>query len=174
MKNRFFIILSLIFILFTNSSCGGNEYVLNEETFFLVMTNMQYYPEQYVDKPIEYDCFTYDLTDTDGNVYRCGVRKCSAGYGCKCGKDTVIGFILDYGGEIPEPKNQSEDTPDKTWVHIKGTVASAEKTKIKVYAYGEDGEIDYSTVENIEFLSFKVEALTAISDYSGLNYYVTK
>lgn len=174
MKKSFLIILSLIFILFTNSSCGRNEYVLNEETFFLVMTNMQYYPEQYVDKPVEYVCFTYDLTDTDGNVYRCGVRKCSSGYGCKCGKDTIIGFILDYDGDIPEPKNQSEETPDKTWVHLVGTVASEQKKKIKIYAYGADGEVDFSTIETIEFLSFKVETLTLISDYSGLNYYVTK
>lgn len=174
MKKIFSIILSLILILFMTLSCGVDEYILNERTFFLVMTNMQYYPEQYLQKPIEYDCFTYDLTDTDGRVYRCGVRKCSSGYGCNCGKDTVIGFILDYGEEIPEPKNQSEDTPDKTWIHVSGTIASAEKTKIKIYSYNADGEVDYSTIETIEFLSFKVETLTKISDYSDLNYYVTK
>lgn len=155
-------------------SCGKtNEYVLSEQTFFLVMTNIQYYPEQYVGADIEYDCFTYELTDTDGNSYICGVRKCSAGYGCTCGKDTIIGFLLNYDGEIPEPKNQSEDGNDKTWVHLKGKLASAEKRSVRIYAY--DGEeIDYDTIETITFLSFDVETIDLIDDYSSLHYYVTK
>lgn len=174
MKKEFLKILSLILIAFTFSSCSDEKYKLNEETFFLVMTNIQYYPEQYIGKNIEYDCFTYDLKDVDGNVYRCGVRKCSSGYGCKCGKDTVIGFILDYGGEIPAPKNQSEDTIEKTWVHLSGTLKSADKTKITVYAYDADGNEDKSKTEIIEFLRFEAKSLDVIEDYSSLNYYVTK
>lgn len=174
MKKRLFSLLSAIFALFMFSSCGDKGYVLNEETFFLVMTNMQYYAEQYVGKPIEYDCFTYDLTDINGKTYRCGVRKCSAGYGCQCGKDTIIGFILKFDGDIPAPENQSEDTPDKTWVHIAGTISSPKKEKIQIYAYGSDGQIDKNTVETIEFLSFEVSSIATIEDYSNLNYYVTK
>ena len=137
------------------------------------MTNMIYYPEQYLDSRIQFDCFTYTLVDVDGKAYTCGVRKCSAGYGCTCGKDTIIGFILDYDGDIPAPKNQSEDTPDKTWIHLDGKLASAQKTDIRIYAYiGE--EIDYSTIETISFYTFKAEKLTVIEDYSSLNYYVTK
>ena len=167
-------IMLLIFCFFA-SACGKDEeYKLNESTFFLVMTNIQYYPESYEDKNIEFDCFTYDLTDVNGKTYRCGVRKCSAGYGCKCGKDTVIGFILDYADEIPAPKNQSEDTNDKTWVHLSGSLTSCEKTKIIVYAYSGDGTPDETTTETIEFLRFRVNTLDKITDYSSLNYYVTK
>ena len=178
MKKRISAVCASLAIAFVCSfafACGKNEeYKLNESTFFLVMTNMQYYPESYEGKNVEFDCFTYDLTDISGRTYRCGVRKCSAGYGCKCGKDTVIGFVLDYDGEIPAPKNQSEDTNDKTWVHLSGKLVSAEKTKIIVYAYKADGTPDETTTETIEFLTFGVEALTEITDYSGLNYYVTK
>lgn len=155
-------------------SCGDNyEKVLTEKTFFLVMTNIQMFPHKYVGKEYELDCFTYRITDKDGKEYLCGVRKCSAGYGCTCGKDTVIGFILDYEGVVPEPKNQSEDTNEKTWVHLKGCLKSDEITEVSVYAYN-GNEIDYSTIETITFLTFKVETLSIIEDYSGLNYYVTK
>ncbi len=164
-----FLALSLLF-----ASCASEKsYKLTEETFFLVMTNMQYNPEQYAGKEIEYDCFTYLLEDTEGNEYFCGVRKCSSGYGCNCGKDTIIGFLLSYEGEIPAPKNQSEDTPDKTWVHLKGTIPSSKKTEIKIFAYNE-GEIDYNTVETVVFLSFEVSELTVLDSYEGLSYYVTK
>ena len=156
------------------AACGGDEgYVLNEQTFFLVMTNMQYYPEQYVKKNVELDCFTYELIDVDGKRYICGVRKCSSGFGCTCGKDTIIGFLLDYDGTIPEPRNQSEDSVEKTWVHLKGKLDSAEKTDIRIYAYNGD-EIDYDTVETITFLTMKVDELSLIEDYSSLKYYVTK
>lgn len=170
------LIISVVFLItFAFSSCAGNkEYVLNEKTFFLVMTNMLYYPEQYENKNIELDCFTYDLTDVDGVSYRLGVRKCSAGYGCKCGKDTVIGFILVCSEEIPAPKNQSEDTIEKTWIHLIGKIASAEKKKIKIYAYDQSGAIDKTKTETIEFLTFNVQKITLITDYSGLSYYVTK
>ena len=163
-----------LFLLVSFSACGDqDEYVLTEKTFFAVMTNIQFFPEKYVGKNLEFDCFTYSLTDVDGNEYLCGVRKCSAGYGCKCGKDTVIGFILDYDGDIPQPKNQSEDTNDKSWIHLKGSVKSKDFTEIKIYAYNGD-EIDVNSVETIKFLTYKVDALDIIEDYSGLNYYVTK
>ncbi len=155
------------------TGCGTGSYILNESTFFLVMTNMQYYPEQYVGAHIEYDCFVYHLEDVTGNVYVCGVRKCSSGYGCTCGNDTIIGFLLDYDDEIPEPVNQSEDTNDKAWIHITGTLASADKTDIEIYAYT-DGVIDTIKTEVISFLTFKASSVTEIEDYSGLNYYVTK
>lgn len=172
-KYKLIALFAMLFILF--SSCGNNSgYLLGEDNFFLVMTNMQYYPQQYVGKDIDFDCFTYDLADIDGKTYRCGVRKCSSGYGCQCGKDTVIGFLLDYDGEIPVPKNQSEDTVEKSWIHVKGTVKSSEKTKIKVYALDADGNEDRDTIEYIEFLTFKVEELDIIEDYTNLKYYVTK
>ena len=164
--------LLLLIICSLLSACSQN-YTLNEETFFLVMTNMQYFPEQYLGKKIEFDCFSYELTDIDGKSYICGVRKCSSGYGCNCGKDTVIGFLLEYDGEIPAPKNQSEDTNDKTWIHLAGHLKNTDKTEIKIYAYNGD-DIDYDTVEKIYFLSFIVETVVLIEDYSGLEYYVTK
>lgn len=172
MKKVLGFLFALLFIFC--AACGGTEeYILNEGTFFLVMTNMQYYPGQYEDCEIEYDCFIYEITDVDGRSYTCGVRKCSSGYGCNCGKDTVIGFLLDYGGELPEPKNQSEDTNDKAWVKLRGKLAGTEKTELKIYAYSGD-EVDYSTVETISFLTFSVESVQIIEDYSNLNYYVTK
>ena len=152
---------------------GANGYVLTEKTFFMVMTNIQYYTEIYLGKDLELDCFIYELTDIYGNVHVCAVRKCSSGYGCTCGKDTVIGFLLEFEGYIPPAKNQSEDSPDKTWVHLKGKIKSTDKTDIKIYAYNGD-QIDYSNTETISFLTFRAESLELISDYSGLQYYVTK
>ena len=155
-------------------ACGGTkDYVLDEETFFLVMTNMQYYPEQYLGSRIEFDCFTYELTSVDGKSYLCGVRKCSSGYGCTCGNDTIIGFLLSSDEAIPEPKNQSEDTNDKTWVHLVGTLQSAEKKTVTIHAYRSDGTVDPSTTEDIVFLVFNVSSCELINDYSGLHYYVT-
>ena len=91
-----FIAALTIFAALPLTACEGDEgYVLTEQTFFLVMTNMQYYPEQYVKKNVELDCFTYELNDVDGKRYICGVRKCSSGFGCTCGKDKIIGFLLD-------------------------------------------------------------------------------
>lgn len=156
------------------ASCGVKDYVLTEKTFFLVMTNMLYYPEQYLGSTIEYDCFTYELTDVNGEKTLCGVRKCSAGYGCTCGNDTIIGFILSCDGELPAPRNQSEDSNDKAWIHLRGNLASSEKTTITIYAYFEDGTIDYDSTEEISFLVFQVESFYEIEDYSSLNYYVTK
>ncbi len=161
---------------FNFAACSDNkdEYVLTENTFFMVMTNALIYPEEYVGKNFELDCFIYDLEDTSGNVYRLGVRKCSSGYGCNCGKDTIIGFILDYDGVLPKPKNQSEDTPDKAWVHLKGRIISTEKTVIEIYGYNADGELDKSIKETVSFLTYAPDSVTEIADYSGLNYYVTK
>ena len=165
------VLLSLCLLL---SGCGKEkDYVLDEDTFFLVMTNMQYYPEQYLDAQIDFDCFMYDLTDVDGNTYRCGVRKCSSGYGCTCGNDTIIGFLLNYDGSLPEPVNQSGDSAEKAWVHLSGKLKSAEKTTIPIYAYNADGSVDTSTTEQIVFLVFDVDSCTEIEDYSGLQYYVT-
>ncbi len=171
---KVFVVLLLVFLAVSAFACGGKEnYDFTEDTFFLGMTNIQMYPEKYVGKNISFDCFTYRLTDVDGKEYLCGVRKCSSGYGCNCGKDTVIGFILDYDGEIPEPVNQSEDTPDKTWVHLEGTLATAQKTEVSIYAYA-NGQIDYENVEKVVFCKFAVSSLSLIDDYSGLAYYVTK
>ena len=153
--------------------CGKKDYVLDEDTFFLVMTNMQYYPEQYLGADIEFDCFTYDLQDVNGNTYRCGVRKCSSGYGCTCGKDTIIGFLLNYDGTLPEPRNQSEDNGDKAWVHLRGQLDGAEKTTIEIHAYLPDGSVDESKTEQIVFLEFNVESCEEIADATGLQYYVT-
>lgn len=169
------VIITLLSFCCIFMGCGGDdEYILNEDNFFLVMTNMQYYPEGYEGCNIEFDCFTYNLTDVNGNVYTCGVRKCSAGYGCTCGQDTIIGFILNYDGEIPEPINQSEDTNEKTWIHLKGKINGTNKTRIEINSYKPDGTIDQGKTEFIEFLSFNVEELTLIEDYTNLNYYVTK
>ena len=164
----------ILLLLFSFASCGGEgERVdLTEQTFFYGMTTIQMYPEEYYGKVISFDCFTYRLTDVDGVEYLCGVRKCSAGYGCKCGKDSVIGFILEYDGSIPEPKNQSTDTPDKSWVHLEGTLASGEIETIRIYGYDGD-EINYDRVESVVFCRFKVTTLTVIEDYAGLAYYVT-
>lgn len=165
--------LALMLVLLL-SGCGGpKDYVLNEETFFLVMTNMQYYPEQYLGSKLEFDCFTYELKDVDGNSYLCGVRKCSSGYGCTCGNDTIIGFILASEEELPAPRNQSEDSNDKTWVHLSGSLQSAEKKTVTIHAYLPDGSVDPDNTEQIVFLVFDVESCELIEDYSGLNYYVT-
>jgi len=168
-------LLTLAALATVFAGCGGNkDYVLDESTYFLVMTNMLYYPEQYEGSDIECDCFTYSLTDvSNGTEYICGVRKCSSGYGCTCGNDTIIGFILEYDGELPEPKNQSEDTNEKSWIHIKGQLKSSEKTTVTIYSYT-DGQPNYDKTETISFLVFSVESCSVIEDYSSLNYYVTK
>ncbi|MCH5159449.1 MAG: hypothetical protein J1F66_01195 [Clostridiales bacterium] len=172
MKKLILVLLAVVLCV-TFAACGPRDYVLNENTFFLVMTNIQYYPEQYLQSNIEFDCFTYELVDVDGNSYMCGVRKCSAGYGCTCGNDTIIGFVLEYDGELPQPRNQSENTNDKTWVHLSGKVKSADKLKIEIRSYLSDGSIDPTKTEQIEFLMFVVDSLELIEDYSNLAYYVT-
>ena len=153
---------------------GDKEYILNEKNFFLVMTGMQYYPEKYLYTNIEYDCFTYTLKDVNGVEYTCGVRKCSSEYGCTCGNDTIIGFLLEGEVDLPAPKNQSADNNDKSWVHLQGKLKSATKKNIEIYAYLENGEIDTTRTEILSFLTFTVESATIIEDYSNLNYYVTK
>ena len=168
------LVLCLCFALAGCGEKGPKDYVLDEETFFLVMTNMQYYPQQYDASTLEFDCFTYELTDVEGNTYLCGVRKCSSGYGCTCGKDTIIGFILDSEVELPAPYRQSEDDNDKAWVHLKGHLRDSEKETIKIHAYLPDGSVDPDNIEEIVFLVFEVEEATVIEDYSDLHYYVTK
>ena len=149
-----------------------------EENFFLSMTNIQSYPNNYADTEIDYDCFTYLLTDINGNEYICGVRHCSSGYGCNCGNDTIIGFLLEYDGEIPAPRNQSAKDVEKTWVHITGKLKSTTPQEIKIHAYKQvDGgyEIDYNAKpETIKFLTLAVSEITVIEDYQNLKYYVTK
>ena len=137
------------------------------------MTNILYYPEDYLNKDLSLDCFTYNVTDINDVNYLCGVRKCTAGYGCRCGKDSVIGFILNYEGNIPEPKNQYDDTNDKSWIHIAGKLSSKDKTHIKMYSYEAEGN-KTDTVEEIQFLSFDVTTLEIITDYSNLHYFVSK
>ena len=175
MKKCLCLLLALT-LLCSLSACGGKtkDYVLNEDTFFLVMTNMQYYPEQYADSALEFDCFTYALEDVDGNSYLCGVRKCSAGYGCTCGRDTIIGFLLESQTELPAPRNQSADNNDKAWVHLRGRLKNSEKTDITIHAYLPDGTIDPETTETISFLTFEVESCEEIENTEGLQYYVTK
>ena len=171
--NGFIAVALLLLVCFTFAACGPKDYVLNENTFFLVMTNIQYYPEQYLQSNLEFDCFIYELTDVNGNSYMCGVRKCSAGYGCTCGNDTIIGFVLEYDGKLPEPRNQSENTNDKTWVHLSGKIKSAEKINIEIHSYLEDGSINPDKTEQIAFLMFVVDSYELLTDYSNLNYYVT-
>lgn len=156
-------------------ACGPRDYVLNETSFFMFMTNMQAFPEQYLQSQIDFDCFTYELVDVNGVSYMCGVRKCSSGYGCTCGNDTIIGFVLEYNGEVelPEPKNQSEDTNDKTWVHLSGRIKSVDKIKIEMDLYLPDGTKDPNTNDKIEMLVFVVDSFELIEDYSNLHYYVT-
>lgn len=170
------LLLSLLCVCLLLTGCGEKKdsYVLDEDTFFLVMTNMQYYPEQYLNADIAYDCFTYALEDVNGDTHICGVRKCSSGFGCTCGKDTIIGFILEYDGDLPTPKNQSEDTPEKAWVHLVGRLKSAQKEAITIHSYLPDGSIDPNKTEEISFLTFKVSSCEEIEDYSNLQYYVTK
>ena len=172
MKKTGFLCFVLSLCLFLGG-CGSKDYVLDEDTFFLVMTNMQYYPEQYLDSEIEFDCFMYELTDVDGGSHICGVRKCSSGYGCTCGNDTIIGFLLNYVGTLPEPRNQSEDSNDKAWVHLSGKLQSADKTNITIHSYLPDGTVDPDNTEQIVFLVFNVESCEEIEDYSDLQYYVT-
>ena len=165
-------LLLLIPSLLLLTSCQ-NDCNIAESKFFLVMTNIQYFPEEYVNKNITLDCFTYNVKDVNNQEYLCGVRKCTAGFGCKCGKDTVIGFILHYEGDIPEPKNQYEDTNDKTWIHISGLLASKDKTPIEINSYDSNGNITEQT-EVVEFLTFNVSSLETITDYSRLAYFVSK
>ena len=167
-------IIVAILSCITLAACGGTkDYVLNEKTFFLVMTNMLWFPQQYSESNIELDCFTYELKDVEGKSYMCGVRQCSSGYGCQCGNDTIIGFILEYDGEIPAPKNQSNDNPDKTWIHIKGKLKSPEMTTITIQSYLSDGTPDPDNTEEVLFLEFIVESCDLIDDYSNLNFYVS-
>ena len=175
-KTKIVVAVLLLVLCFIFASCGPKDYVLNESIFFRVMTNVQYYPEQYLDSTIEFDCFTYDLVDVNGTTYRCGVRKCSAGYGCTCGNDTIIGFVLEngeYSEAFPEPRNQSEDSNEKTWVHLKGKLKSADKLTITLpsTAQGADGS---AVPDQIQMLTFVVEICELIEDYSNLNYYVSK
>lgn len=174
MKKAICLLLAVVLCL-SMAACGSpKDYVLTEDTFFLVMTNMQYYPEQYIGSNLELDVFTYLLEDVNGQQYLCGVRKCSAEFGCVCGNDTVIGFILNSDEELPAPRNQSENSVEKTWVHLKGQLASAEKQDIEIHSYLPDGSIDPNKTETVSFLHFNVASCDLIEDYQNLQYYVTK
>ena len=165
-------LISLIAIPFLLTGCGSDKCVISENRFFLLMDNIIRYPEEYINKELSLDCFTYDIKDVDNNVTVCGVRKCSAGYGCTCGRDTIIGFILNYEGEIPAAKNQYENSVEKTWIHISGHLANKQKTTITIYSYNADGSQSTDT-EQIQFLTLNVESLVLIEDYQNLHYYVT-
>ena len=168
-KKRVFSLLLLPLLL---TSCSSDKCVISENRFFLIMDNLLLYPEEYINKEITLDCFTYNIIDVNDKTTTCGVRKCSSGYGCKCGKDTVIGFILNYAGEIPEPRNQYEDSVEKTWVHLIGRLDSKNKTTITIYSTNPDGTLSNDT-EKIQFLTLNVENLELIEDYQNLHYYVT-
>lgn len=159
-------VLVLLSIPFLLTGCG-NDYDMNEKTFFLVMTNIQYYPEQYIGKEISFDSFTYKLTSIQGEDYLCVVRKCSSGFGCKCGKDTIIGFIVDNELGLPEPKNQYDDTNDKAWVHVVGQIQTTDKTTFEIYNAD-------NVPEEVSFLSLEIKDFSIIEDYSDLHYYVDK
>ena len=156
--------LSSILLL---GGCGEKNYVMDENTFFLVMTNIQFYPEEYLDKELTFDSFTYQLTSVTGDKYLCVVRKCSSGFGCKCGEDTIIGFIVDQDLGLPEPKNQYDDTNDKSWVHIVGEIKTTEKTQFEIFNKNKEPE-------SVQFLTLEVNSFSIIEDYSNLHYYVDK
>ena len=162
-KYKVLVLLSLPFLL---SGCSKG-YDMDENTFFLVMTNIQYYPEEYIGKDISFDSFTYKLTSIQGDEYLCVVRKCSSGFGCKCGKDTIIGFLVDDNLGLPEPINQYDDTNEKAWVHVVGQVKSTEKTEFEIYNANNEPE-------QVQFLSLEIKDFSIIEDYSNLHYYVDK
>ncbi|MGN0814644.1 MAG: hypothetical protein ACI4MH_05380 [Candidatus Coproplasma sp.] len=167
------IAVAVLTVLSLLAACS-DDFVLTEKTFFTVMKNVQYYPSNYIGKYLEFDCFTYDLTDADGEVYRLGARKCSAELGCTCGNDTIIGFILQYDGEIPDPVNQSGNDAEKTWIHLRGQIVSADFTEIEIHSYDASGNVVEGVNETVRFLTFAVDTLEIVEDYSDLNYYVTK
>lgn len=158
-------------------ACGKTEWILNEENFFFTMNNVQMFPERYLNNVFELDCYTYELVDVNGVSYMCGARHCSSGYGCTCGNDTIIGFVLIYDGAIPAPTNQSDkNSVEKTWIHVRGTVTSGQHTEISVYTYT-NGEPDMSKpAETIKMPTLTVETLELLTaeEYANLAPYVTK
>ena len=163
-------LLTLLSLPFLLSGCAADGNI-KENRFFLTMYNIQLYPEEYINKQITLDCFTYDIEDINGKITTTGVRKCPSAYGCKCGKDSVIGFILNYDGEIPAARNQAEDSVEKTWIHISGKLASQEKTTLELPSTDADGN---PITDTIQFLTLNVDSLNLIEDYQNLNWYVTK
>ena len=155
-------------LLLAGCTADGN---IKENRFFLTMYNIQLYPEEYINKTITLDCFTYDIEDINGAITTVGVRKCPSAYGCKCGKDSVIGFILNYAGEIPPARNQAEDSVEKTWIHVTGKLASNNKITIELPGTDANGN---PITDSIQFLTLNVESLNLIEDYQNLNWYVTK
>ena len=167
------VVLLLIILCCTLAACFDG--VITESKFFFVMTTINAYPENYTDMTLEFDCFTYNLQDVNGKTYICGVRHCSAAYGCTCGNDTIIGFVLEYNVELPEPRNQSDESQDKTWVHLKGKLKNTDKLNIEIRSYI-DGKPDPNNTEQIQLLVFVVESCTVLTEqeYSSLNRYVNK
>ena len=47
----------LILSSFMITGCQSDECVITESTFFLTMTNIQYFPKRYTNKEITLDCF---------------------------------------------------------------------------------------------------------------------
>lgn len=151
---------------------GEKRYSLSEATFYKVMYNMVYFPDQYLGATIDLDCFVYEIEDAKtGELFVCGVRKCPSNVGCKCGNDSVLGFLLSYGGTIPAARNQTANDSDKTWIHIAGSLAGTDLTGVNVYTYDAEGN-KTDSVEKIYFCTMNVSELTEI-DGSGLNYYVS-
>lgn len=164
------LILSVTFCAFAGCSSGG--YSLDEAHYFLTMQNMLYFPENYVGDSFEYDCFVYEIEDAiSGETYICGVRKCPANFGCKCGNDSILGFMLVYDGDIPAARNQSENSNDKTWIHVTGIMTNADMTAVNIYSLDAEGN-PTEMIEKIFFCKLNVETLEEI-DGIGLNYYVS-
>ena len=69
--------------------------------------------------------------------------------------------------QLPEPKNQYDNTNDKAWIHVTGKLESSDKKTISIPAA--DG-----TSEDVQFLFFNVSEFNVIEDYSSLHHYVDK
>ena len=74
---------------------------------------------------------------------------------------------MDQDLGLPEPKNQYENTNEKSWIHVTGQIPSVDKKEFSIY--GADG-----VTEQVAFLSFKISDFSIIEDYSNLHYYVEK
>ncbi len=169
--------LACITLLLAFAACTKTEWVLNEGNFFFTMDNVLRFPGRYYNNTFDLNCFTYQLTDVNGKTYMCGVRHSSSEYGCTCGNDKIVGFVLDYDGEIPTPINQSDKySVEKAWIHVRGKITSEEYVKISVWAFT-DGQPDQSKpVETIALPLLTVESLTVLTEeeYKNLQQYGVK
>ena len=94
-KSLLLLIPSLLLLTGCQNDCN-----IAESTFFLVMTNIQYYPEEYVNKNITLDCFTYNvkagICDLTGKL--CGEKKTFSG---KVGAYSSVSLFV-FGEAVPE------------------------------------------------------------------------